>query len=82
MQSSKTKAIKGTPCNIMQITNVVTIDQSLISSSRSPSNKYVGQVAYEKRKSREWLMHFMAAKHLNVLLEVIGIYIYIYIYAH
>ena len=34
-------------------------------------NKYVAQIVYEvKSHGTEWLMHFMVAKHLNVLLEV------------
>ena len=48
------------------------LDESFASSS-SPDNKYVGQVVYEviKDHDNEWLMRFMVAKHLNVLLEVI-----------
>ena len=36
----------------------------------SPDNDYVGQVVYENRKNNKWLTHFMAAKHLNILIEV------------
>ena len=35
------------------------------------NNKYVAQIVYEvKSHGTKWLMHFMVAKHLNVLLEV------------
>ena len=52
-------------------TNLITIDEC--SLSNVPNNRYIGQVAYEKRTNREWLMHFMAAKRLDALLEVIYI---------
>lgn len=52
-------------------TDLITIDKC--SLSNIPDNLYIGQVAYEKCTSREWLMHFMAAKRLDVLLEVIYI---------
>ena len=36
-----------------------------------PDNKYVAQTVYEaKCPGTKWLMHFVVAKHLNVLLEV------------
>ena len=35
------------------------------------NNKYVAQIVYEvKRPGTKWLMHFVVAKYLNVLLEV------------
>ena len=57
----------------------------------SPDNDYVGQVVYENRKNNQWLTRFMAAKHLNILIEVNAytfilnityLYIYIYIYLY
>ena len=36
-----------------------------------PGNKYIAQTVYEdKCPGTKWLMHFVAAKHLNALLEV------------
>ena len=52
-------------------TNLITIDECSVSNV--PNNRYIGQVAYEKCNNREWIMHFMAAKRLDALLEVIYI---------
>ena len=36
----------------------------------SPDNSYIAQIVYEDKGHDEWLMHFIVAKHLDVLLEV------------
>ena len=36
----------------------------------SPDNMYVAQVVYEQQGDRQWLVHFIVAKHSNSLLEV------------
>ena len=44
--------------------------------SSSPDIMYVAQVVYEQQGDRQWLVHFIVAKHSNSLLEV-SMYVYI-----
>ena len=58
--------------NYIILINLITIEKSLLSSF--PDNRYIGLVAYDKGNiNNEWKMHFMVAKHLDALLEVIDI---------
>ena len=50
---------------------IILVDYDYSSSRSCPNNRYVCQVVYTVKPSNiEWVMHFLAAKRLNVLLEV------------
>ena len=69
VQSSTTNPVKGTYfMNLIQYDHYI-LDKCIVNTY--PNNKYVCQVAYERSNNSKWKMYFMAAKHLDVLLEVI-----------